>query len=350
MWDLFGITDRETAVKSIDVYGLGNGIVDVLLEVTEDEFSALEFERGTMRLLEPSDQQALLEQFSEKKKSLVSGGSVANSIVTLRQLGGSPAFSCALGDDSYGLHYKGEFEGLEIAFPSRLEVGKPTGTCVILITPDAERTMRTSLGVSADFSEGDVDEETIRQSQWIFIEGYLFSNPDKGHAAIEKAIALAKKHETKVAVTFSEAWVVESFGDALRKATASADLVFANEGEAKAFGESEKVEDGFFALGEQVKNVVVTLGEKGAMVKTPFFEGLVPAFPVIPTDLTGAGDAMAGSFLYGLTQGVEVERAARASCYIASKVIQKVGARLPGSGTQLWQEGIYDERIPAVSQ
>src|SRR5207237_6944366 len=135
--------------KEFDVCGLGNSLVDILLELTDEEFARLGFEKGTMRLVEPHEQKTLLEQFRDHEPRLVSGGSVANSVIACSQLGGKGAFIGCVGDDRYGLHYEAEFEELDIDFVNSPLVGETTGTCVSIITPDAERTMRTSLAVSS---------------------------------------------------------------------------------------------------------------------------------------------------------------------------------------------------------
>ncbi|MCB0328791.1 MAG: adenosine kinase [Bdellovibrionales bacterium] len=327
-------------MKSIDLYGLGNGIVDVLVEVSEQEFAKLGYDKGTMALLDEAEQKALLESFSDRDRKLVSGGSVANSTVLVAQLGAKTAFSCRLSDDNYGLHYKSEFEGLQVQLPNPLHVGQTSGTSLILITPDAERTMRTSLGISGTFGPEEVEEEVVRQSRWIFIEGYLFCNPDKGQAAINYAIDLAKRHQTKIAVTLSDAWIVNEFRDAVEKAVFAADLVFANEEEAKALARVGSGHDAFNTLKHRLPGVAVTLGGEGCFVQYGGHAGHVPAFPIEPADLTGAGDAFAAGMIYGILTEVEPKHAARGANFLAAQVIQKVGARIHGDAKELWASGL----------
>ena len=189
--------------KEFDVCGLGNSLVDILLELTDDEFAGLGFDRGTMRLVEPAEQRTLIDRFRDHEPRLVSGGSVANSVIACSQLGGRGAFVGCVGDDRYGLHYAGEFEELGIAFCNPPLVGETTGTCVSIITPDAERTMRTSLAVSSHLAARHVDADRIRASEWLFIEGYVFANPHTGQHAIREAIRVAKAGGVKVALTCS---------------------------------------------------------------------------------------------------------------------------------------------------
>src|SRR4051812_35147886 len=152
--------------KEFDVCGLGNALVDILLELTDEEFAPLAFEKGTMRLVEPAEQKLLLGTFGDHEPRLVSGGSVANSIIACSQLGGRGAFIGCVGDDRYGLHYTDEFQQLAIDFCTQPLVGETTGTCVSIITPDAERTMRTSLAVSSHLAARHVDADRIRASEW----------------------------------------------------------------------------------------------------------------------------------------------------------------------------------------
>jgi sugar/nucleoside kinase (ribokinase family) len=329
-----------TMAKQFQLCGLGNAIVDIFVELTDDEFRSLGFERGTMRLVELDEQKKLLERFKDRDPRLVSGGSVANSVIAFSQLGGQGAFIGCVGDDRYGLFYAGEFEELHIDMGAPVVVGGATGTCVVLITPDAERTMRTCLAVSSHLSARHVDEERIKNSEWLFIEGYLFANPDSGQGAIREAVRIAKKHGTKVAVTCSEAFIVEVFGEPFHAALKQTDLLFANEREACALAKAESAEEAFRKLKGLAPSLIITAGSQGAFVRHDGVEAHVPAFACTPKDLTGAGDMFAGSFLYGITHGIAPQKAARAACFLAMKVISQVGARLHYGTRQLWDESL----------
>src|SRR5215207_9836674 len=154
-------------MRTYDVCGLGNALVDILLELDDAAFAPLGFDRGTMRLVDHAEQAAVLGMFHDRDPRLVSGGSVANSIIALSQLGGRGAFIGCVGDDRYGLFYETEFEDLGIDMGNPVIVGEPTGTCVCVITPDAERTMRTCLAVSSHLAARHVDPERISQSEWL---------------------------------------------------------------------------------------------------------------------------------------------------------------------------------------
>jgi sugar/nucleoside kinase (ribokinase family) len=205
--------------------------------------------------------------------------------------------------------------------------------------------MRTCLAVSSHLAARHVDENRIKNSEWLFIEGYVFANPETGQTAIREAIKLAKKHGTKVAITCSEAFVVHAFGDAFREALAQADLFFCNESEACAVAAATTAEEAFNKLKGKVPSLIVTHGPHGVYVRHGGVEAHVPAFKSEPKDLTGAGDMLAGAFLYGITHGVAPEKAARAGCLLAHKVIEQVGARLHHGTKQFWEECLAS-RVP----
>src|SRR5438477_3065848 len=163
-------------MKEFKLCGLGNAIVDIFLEVSDSEFASLGFERGSMRLVDLAEQKTLLDRYQKHEPRLVSGGSVANSVIAFSQLGGAAAFIGCVGDDRYGLFYTSEFEELGIEIGNPIIVNESTGTSLCVITPDAERTMRTCLAVSSHLAKRHVDEERVKKSEWLFIEGYVFAN------------------------------------------------------------------------------------------------------------------------------------------------------------------------------
>jgi sugar/nucleoside kinase (ribokinase family) len=210
-----------------------------------------------------------------------------------------------------------EFEELGIDIGNPIIVNESTGTCLCIVTPDAERTMRTCLAVSSHLAAKHVEERRIASSEWLFIEGYVFANPDTGQKAIREAIAIAKKHGTKIAITCSDAFVVHVFGDALRDALKQADLFFCNETEACAVTGAKTAEEAFHKLNGNIPSVVVTNGPHGAYIRHSGVESHVPSFPSEPKDLTGAG---------------------RAASFLSHKVITQVGARLHHGTRQFWEE------------
>ena len=325
-------------MKEFDVIGLGNSLVDILLELTDGEFGDLKFEKGTMRLVDPAEQLQLLGKFRDHEPKLVSGGSVANSIIACSQLGGKGAFIGCVGDDRYGLHYTGEFTDLNIDFVNAPLLNETTGTCVSIITPDAERTMRTSLAVSSHLAARHVPADKIAAATWLFVEGYVFANANTGQHAIREAVRVAKANGTKIALTCSDAFIPQVFGEPFLEALKQSDLLFCNATEALAVASGSTTAEAFAKLKAIVPNVVVTDGPNGAFVRFNGEEHHVPAFPCKPIDVTGAGDMFAGAFLYGITRNVPAAKAARAANFLAMKVITQIGARLHHGAKQFWDE------------
>lgn len=325
-------------MKEFAVCGIGNAIVDLFVSVTDEQFATLNFERGTMRLVDATEQKEILHAFHKNSPRLVSGGSVANSVIGFSQLGGKAAFIGIVGDDRYGLHYQEEFQQLGIDMGNPILIGETTGTCACVITPDAERTMRTCLAVNAQLSAAHVDADRIAKSEWLFVEGYLLANPGTGQEAVAEAVRIAKANGVKVALTCSEAFIVHVFGDAFFSTLANSDLLFCNATEAMAVTKTESVADAFVKLKALVPNCVLTDGPHGAHIRLNGAETHVEAFACTPKDLTGAGDMFAGSFLYGITQGLSPAVAGRGANFLASKVISQVGARLHSHAADFWAE------------
>jgi sugar/nucleoside kinase (ribokinase family) len=325
-------------MREFQLYGLGNALVDIFIELSDQELATLGFERSSTRLVQANEQKALLERFHNREPRLVSGGSVANSVIAFSQLGGRAAFLGCVGDDRYGLFYKTEFDQLGVDIGNPVVVDETTGTCVCIITPDAERTMRTCLAVSSHLSARHVDEERLRNADWLFIEGYVFANPQTGQGAVREAFRVARKHNVRVAITCSEAFIVNVFGNAFFEALDNTDLLFCNAPEACAVTGASCAEEAFAHLADKVPSAVVTDGPRGAYIRHSGITAHVPAFPCHPVDLTGAGDMLAGAFLYGITHDVPPDRAARSACYLAMKVITQVGARLHHGARAFWDE------------
>ena len=325
-------------MKPFQLCGLGNAIVDIFVEISDAEFASLGFERGGMVLVDLPAQRTLLDRYQKHEPRLASGGSVANSVIAFSQLGGQGAFIGCVGDDRYGLFYAKEFEELGIEIGNPVIVNEFTGTSVCIVTPDAERTMRTCLGVASHLPARHVDEARIRDSEWLFIEGYVFANPDTGQTAIQEAIRVARQHGTKIAAHLLRCVRPAGFREPLNSALQHAELLFCNETEACSITGASGAEDAFEKLKDIVPSVVVTNGPHGAYIRHGGIEKHVAAFPSEPKDLTGAGDMFAGAFLYGITHGVPADHAARAASFLSHKVITQVGARLHQGTRQFWDE------------
>ncbi|MCB0337300.1 MAG: adenosine kinase, partial [Bdellovibrionales bacterium] len=269
---------------------------------------------------------------------LMSGGSVANSIIAFSQLGGKGGFVGRLGDDKFGTHYRDEFGKLGIKFHGGLSTDQPSGTCVSLVTPDSERTMITSLGASAELGEDSIEKSILQSSEWCFIEGYVIGNPENGHGAVSRVTQFAQECESKIAVTFSAPFIIDVFREQLEDVVNHASMVFANEEEGPLYTGSDSPEAARDALMDVVPHVVVTAGAQGCYIGVKGERFHVPAFSCTPVDLTGAGDMFAGAYLFGILDGMTVEDSASMANFLASRVITQYGARLMQDPLELWKE------------
>jgi len=331
--------------KIYDVCGVGNAILDLIVEISDEQLTEFGLEKASMRLVEPDEQMALLKKIESHEPHRAAGGSVANSIALIAQLGGKTTLCCSLGDDRYGNQYADQLKKLSVTLPEKRIKDTPTGTSLVMVTPDAERTMRTSLAASAQIDHTYINQTQIKQSKWVFLEGYLFANPGSGPQVMLEVAKVAAENSTKVAVTLSEPWVVESARAVLEPVVEACDLVFCNEAEAAAYAGVDDPEKAFAILSERLKAVVMTRGEKGVLVKYGEFTGAVEAFASQPVDLTGAGDALAGGFLYGISKEKGAEESAKAGCYFAHRVISQMGARLDQCDKSSWQLALTGDNV-----
>ena len=306
------------------ILGIGNAIVDVICKVEDQYLTDNGLSKSTMKLVDEDEFKKLL--FTLKIEETVSGGSVANSIVVLSQLNNSVGFIGKVNADDLGQKYEGGLikEGVEYFYNKKEEI-LPTGTCLILITPDAERTMVTFLGIAGKINEKDISEKAVKESEMIFLEGYLW---DEGEpkSAFEKAMLLSNKKVMSLSDQFCVERHKDSFMDLVKN---KLDITFANEQEiktligAKSFGE-------VITFGKQLgKLLIVTRGEKGsvAVKGNEIIEcDSQPNLKII--DLTGAGDLFAAGFLHGFINNLSTKESLLKGTEMSSKIIQKVGARL----------------------
>ena len=315
--------------RDFQVYGIGNAIIDLQLQVSDDCFKQLQLKKGGMQLVDTDAQKRILRHLDGQEVNKVSGGSAANTIIALAELGSRTGYSCSLGSDHLGDFYQEEMKKLGIEVHAGISAAEPTGTCVILVTPDAERTMNTNLGASAAFGPDDIDEQAIANSEWLYVEGYLFST-EGGRRAVSKAVELAKSNGTKVAVTCSDGFIVNTFREDLERAIENADLVFANLDEAIALVGSGTDEDVAEKLARRCPLAVTTMSERGAIVVASGGLEKIEPFSVDAVDATGAGDMFAGAFLHGLLEGMEFKHAGKLACYLASRIVTQLGPRFKG--------------------
>ena len=306
------------------ILGIGNAIVDVICKVDDQYLVENELTKSTMKLVDEIEFKKLL--LTLKIEETVSGGSVANSIVGLSQLGNHVGFVGKINDDDLGKKYEEGLvkEKVKYFYHKKKEVS-PTGTCLILITPDSERTMVTFLGIAGKISEKDIDKKAIKESEMIFLEGYLW---DEGEpkSAFDKAMSLSNKK----AMSLSDQFCVERHkSNFLSLVKNKLDIIFANEQEIKSLINTQNFKD-VITFGKQLgKFLIITRGEKGSIaIKGDVITECESGKNLKIIDLTGAGDLFAAGFLHGYISGFSTKESLDKGTEMSSKIIQRVGARL----------------------
>ena len=306
------------------ILGIGNAIVDVICKVEDSFLSNNSLTKSTMKLVDETEFKKLLSNL--KIEETISGGSVANSIVGLSQLGNKVGFIGKINEDDLGNKYEEGLkkEKVEYFYSKKKEV-LPTGTCLILITPDSERTMCTFLGTAAKINENDVNISAVKNSEITFLEGYLWDEGDP-----KKAFNKAIQNSNKVAMSLSDLFCVERHkAHFLDLAKNKLDITFANEQEILSLTGSKKFDE-VIAFAKQIgKVIVVTRGDRGSIAihKNEVFEcDSQKNLKII--DLTGAGDLFAGGFLHGYINKLSIQESLKKGTEMSSKIIQKIGARL----------------------
>ncbi len=314
----------------MNVFGVGNAIVDTLAFVEEDFIREQDLHKGQMTLVDSSTQARLLHSLKDHELELRSGGSAANTMIALARCGGSGFYTGKVSRDPNGEFYRQDLLNAGIHFdvhPSD-EEGLPTATCVVITTPDAERTMFTHLGVSTELSDHDISESQLKRCQYSYAEGYLWT-ADKTREAVLSAFHKSKAHNVKIAFSFSDAWLVNSVKQDFFFLTREfVDAVFCNAEEARSFADTKELDDAARLLGELAELVFITDGANGAIVVHNARIDRVPGLHVKAVDTNGAGDNFAGGVLYGLTHGYDPINSAKIGNYLAAKVVQIHGARI----------------------
>ena len=306
------------------ILGIGNAIVDVICKVEDDYLLKNKLTKSTMKLVNESEFKKLLSTL--KIEETVSGGSVANSIVGLSQLGNKVGFIGKISDDDLGQKYENGLKKENVDyFYSKKKEDLPTGTCLILITPDTERTMCTFLGTAGKINENDIDITSIKNSEITFLEGYLWDEGDP-KSAFNKAI----KNSNKVAMTLSDLFCVERHKKHfLNLVKNELDIIFANEQEIKSLIDTKKFDE-VVDFGKRLgKVLIITRGDKGSIAINK--EGVTECDSkndLKIVDLTGAGDLFAAGFLHGHINKQSIKESLEKGTEMSSKIIQKIGARL----------------------
>lgn len=315
-----------TADAPLDVVGIGNALVDVLSHETDDFVDTQGLVKSAMTLIEPDRAEQLYAAMGPGIE--LSGGSAANTIAGVASFGGRSAYMGRVFDDQLGAVFAHDLRAQGVIFNNKPAIeGPPTGRCLIVVTPDAHRTMNTCLGASAFFGPGDVDADLVRSGQVTFLEGYLFDRPES-QEAYWVASKYAHEADRKVALTLSDLFCVERHHDAfLPLVRERIDILFANEAEACALWGCDEVGAAVERARAEVAIACITLSEKGSVVVAGTETYEIPAQPVEVVDTTGAGDLYAAGFLYGYTAGRPLDECGRLGSLAAAEVISHIGAR-----------------------
>lgn len=331
----------------IDLFAIGNALVDQEFKIHDEFLAKHHLKKGTMLLADAQQQAHLYHDLraSQDYQGQTSGGSAANTCVAFSALGGSAFYACRVGIGELGQEY---LRGLGRAGVHTEELSiadeGTTGTCLVMVSPDAERTMQTYLGATADLSVAQVDYKRLETAQWLYIEGYL-STSYSAREAVVRARQVAKEHQIKIALTLSDPAMVEFAREGLDELVGDGvDLLFCNQHEAMMYSRTTTPEDALNKLLEISKTVVITLSEQGALIGTAERSFKIAGRAVNAVDANGAGDAFAGAFLYAITTGQSLDDAAALAILISSEVVAHYGARLPVEHYKALQQQIQTHK------
>ncbi len=327
------LADVRSDGTALDVVGIGNALVDVLSHETEGFIGELGLTKGAMTLIETDRATELYEAMGPGIE--VSGGSAANTVAGVASFGSRAAYLGKVFDDQLGVVFAHDMRANGVVFRSPPAVdGPPTGRCLIVVTPDAERTMNTYLGASALFGPEDVDEELVATARYTYLEGYLFDRPE-AKAAYRKASEVAHAAGRRVALTLSDTFCVERHLDEWRSLVRDeVDVLFANHGELEALYGCP-MDEAVDRVRAEVDLSFVTRGADGSVVVCEDAVIEIPAEPTTVRDTTGAGDLYASGVLHGLSAGLPLAECGRLGSVAASAVIGHTGARPGQSLAQL---------------
>lgn len=316
------------AAPRYDVLGIGNAIFDILAHVDDDFIVREKLAKGSMRLVDGDEIARLYGDLGQVVR--ISGGSGGNTIAGVASLTGKAAYIGKVADDEFGAAYRHDMRGVGVTFDTdALKDGAPTASCLVLVTPDGERTMSTFLGACQNLTPDDVDPALVADAEITFLEGYLW-DPPQAKDAFRKAAEIAHQNGRKVALTLSDTFCVDRFRAEFLELIKSGtvDIVFANEHELRALYETADFDTAVAALRQDAKLAAVTMGAEGSLTVTREETHHVRAASVERiVDLTGAGDLYAGGFLFGLARGFALPDCATIGGLAAGEVIQHLGAR-----------------------
>jgi sugar/nucleoside kinase (ribokinase family) len=317
--------------KQYHIYGIGAALVDTEITLNDADLTRMKVDKGVMTLVDEMRQHELIGHLANHlvASRKASGGSAANTIIAASYFGCDNVYSCKVADDDNGQFYINDLKAAGVHYPTHISFAKGiTGKCLVMITPDAERTMNTFLGISATLSAAELDPEAIARSKYVYIEGYLVTSPS-GRAAAIALRQYAEASNTRTAISLSDPAMVQFFREGLIEMIGDGvDLLFCNRDEAISFTQTDNIKEAAEALKKFSKQFAITCGSEGALI----FDGKelisVAANKVKAIDTNGAGDMFAGAFLYAITQDKDYKTAGEFASLAASQVVSQFGPRL----------------------
>ena len=316
--------------KTYDIYGMGNALVDIVTEVSDDFLDTHGIEKNFMTLVDEERQFQLMSAINLPAADKKCGGSAANSIIAASQFGGNTFYNCKVAQDELGKFYLSDLKANGVdtnLVESNMEEGI-TGKCLVMTTPDANRTMNTFLGITATFSKNQIEEAKLKDSSYLYIEGYLITS-ENGQEAMKHAKKLAEEAGTKVALTFSDPSMVKYFKEPMQAVVGDGvDLLFCNEEEAMLFTDKDTIIEAREELKKVAKKFAITLGANGAIIYDGDTFIDIEPYQVKAIDSNGAGDMFAGAFLYAITNGHSYAEAGKLASLASSKIVSQFGPRL----------------------
>ncbi len=334
-------------MKEYDIYAIGNALVDTEIEVTDEDLAKFNIEKGFMTLVDEERQAELMKLLEGHlvASRRASGGSACNSIIAASYFGAKTFYSCKLAEDDNGAFYLNDLERAGVDYLPEFAKNQGTsGKCLVMITPDAERTMNTFLGISAEVSVEQLHTPAIENSNYVYIEGYLAGSPSATEAAV-RLKEIGKNSGAKIALTFSDPAMVNYCRDNLAAIIGDdgVDILFCNEAEAMGYTGKDNLDDAVEAIKQHCKTFAITRGAEGALV----FDGeqlhSVAPHSVKPVDSNGAGDLFAGAFLYAISHNHSFPEAGKLASLASATLVTQFGPRLD-------PEQYHDLRVKALGE
>ncbi len=327
-------------MKDYDVYALGNALVDMEYHVDPSQLTSMGIKKGVMTLIDEHQENHLLNFLGDSHEKMACGGSAANTLIAVAQMGGRGYFSCRVANDMAGQFFLKGLADSGIKTNSHFnmsdssEISEVSGKCLVFVTPDADRTMNTYLGASAELDKRFVSEQAIKSSEYVYLEGYLVT-AENSFESVLLAKKYAKHHQVKTALTLSDPTMMQYFREGMMEMIGEGvDLLFANEEEAYELSSSRNLNDTLSALKTHAKTFALTRGKEGSIVYdgNSFVE--IAPYPVEAIDTLGAGDMFAGAFLYGLTHDMNFKQAGQLASLTSSRIVTQYGPRLETDQTR----------------